>query len=476
MLLLLAAVAGCSTSNDGAPVGHLDARGNSAAGWLVAFPGPSLHSRSAAFDYIGNGFNNGTSGCSECHGDALNGGISKVSCVNAACHHNPVVTNWANPAVHGAAAKKAPGSSSFFSCEICHGAGFPADGGPSGFGCVNCHPDHPHPVGWLPGENPGGFTHTDTDPSNAPVCGRCHLNGTNSTLPPPSPPASPGTPPGCFNSTLCHGSDVAPHAVPFADNTHFQASQTTFSNNCSSCHAVAGTSPVAAAPLCTVCHAAGSPLDVTGCASCHAVPPAGSAYPDIAGAHAVHLALNNGAGTPVSCGTCHNGLGSNTSNHYDRANGRPGAGGRVPPGDAAFPATYNAETGASSFDNTALSCSNVSCHGGLARSGGNPGSPLNWRTGTLDVNTQCTNCHASGTAQFNSYNSGRHTSVGDHVSNGCTSCHDTARLAPGHFTNLATAAFEQAPSATLRTGLLYNGTTCNPGAGGITGCHGQETW
>ena len=98
-----------------------------------------------------------------------------------------------------------------------------------------------------------------------------------------------------------------------------------------------------------------------------------TAYPNAAGAHAAHIALNS-AGTPVTCNTCHNGLGTNTLNHYNRANGRAGAGGRVPPGDAAFLATYNAESGASSFNSTAFSCSNVSCHGAQ-------GTP-NWQTGT----------------------------------------------------------------------------------------------
>ncbi|OGP76703.1 MAG: hypothetical protein A2Z13_06680 [Deltaproteobacteria bacterium RBG_16_64_85] len=453
--------AGCSTGTGDSGLNLVTPSGSHPAGFL------STHTAFAISD---------TTQCESCHGSDLAGGIAKTSCFTSACHHG-TKSSWALPAEHGASAKRAPGSSGFASCRICHGNDFA--GGGSGVSCLNnaaCHGSgvnspHSRRLWRLTGT---GNTHTNTDPANAVVCINCHASGANTNPPhPPPTPAPAGTPPGCFNSTLCHG--VGPgganHTVPFLAPTHTQSTQPTFTNDCSSCHAVTGTSPISAAPLCTVCHTAGSPFTLTNCTSCHAFPPngaAGAAYPNIAGAHPVHIALN-GAGTPISCDTCHNGLGTNTLNHYNRANARPGLNAlRVPPGDAAFPATYNAKTGASSFSATALTCSNVSCHGGQAN--------LNWQTGTLDVNTRCTSCHASGTAQFNSYNSGRHTNVGKHVSNGCTSCHDTARLALGHFTNLATSAFEQAPRATLLTGLQYNGATCNPGAGGISGCHDQKTW
>jgi predicted CxxxxCH...CXXCH cytochrome family protein len=117
--------------------------------------------------------------------------------------------------------------------------------------------------------------------------------------------------------------------------------------------------------------------------------------------------------------------------HYNRAKSR------VAPGDAAFLATYFAKTGASSFDNgAALSCSNVSCHGGQA-------TP-NWQTGALVVNDQCTICHefgtAPGTPQYNSPYSGKHnintpTFPGAHQT--CTFCHNTTALELNHFTTLA---------------------------------------
>jgi len=187
----------------------------------------------------------------------------------------------------------------------------------------------------------------------------------------------------------------------------------------------------------------------------------------------VHLGLNS-TGSPVSCNTCHNALGPSLldNNHYNRAKSR------VEPGDVAFLATYNAESGTSSFNSAAFSCSNVSCHGGVARSGGNPGTPLNWRTGTLTVNTACTSCHNSGTAQFNSYNSGEHQFhvVGEGIS--CTACHNTTTLAANHFTNLSTPALEGPASATIGGGSTlipagnYNTVTrsCTPS------CHGNDTW
>jgi predicted CxxxxCH...CXXCH cytochrome family protein len=194
-------------------------------------------------------------------------------------------------------------------------------------------------------------------------------------------------------------------------------------------------------------------------------------YANIAGAHTVHVALGS-AGSPVSCNTCHNGLGTNTLNHYNRAKSR------VSPGDVAFLATYNAKTGASSFDNSAaLNCSNVSCHGGQA-------TP-NWQTGALNVNTQCTSCHqfgpSVGNPQYNSPYSGRHDRNTPNFPNAhrtCTNCHNTTTLAPNHFTNLGTTAMEGPASATIGGGsTLIPAGNYNPATGSCTpACHGNETW
>ena len=465
LLAALAIAAGCSTANPGGE-SHIDASGQNIAGWLVV-PSGGTHTNFATQEYIAG---NGTFSCTQCHGADLSGGINGVSCFGnpAGCHHDPVA-NWATPAVHGADAKKAPGSSGFASCRICHGNNF--SGGGAKVSCFTCHGvSAPHPPKpWLIS---GGTTntHTTTDSTNAPVCALCHSSGSpNNPANHPATPAAAGTPPGCFNGTMCH--NEAAHAVPFNATDHYSVTNTTFTANCGSCHAVTGTSSVSGAPLCTTCHTAGSPLTALSCTSCHANPPGGgtTAYPNVAGAHAAHIALSS-AGTTIVCDTCHNGLGTNTLNHYNRANALPGENAlRVPPGDAAFPATYNAKTGASSFDNSAaLSCTNVSCHGGQA-------TP-NWQTGALDVNTQCTNCHALGTAQYNSYNSGEHQFhvVDDGLS--CTFCHNTTTLAVNHFTALETTTMEGPASATIGgtdTAIdSWDPTTksCTPV------CHETRTW
>jgi predicted CxxxxCH...CXXCH cytochrome family protein len=140
----------------------------------------------------------------------------------------------------------------------------------------------------------------------------------------------------------------------------------------------------------------------------------------------------------------------------------------------AFLATYDAQTGASSFDNSAaLNCSNVSCHGGQA-------TP-DWQTGAIDVDTQCSNCHAQGTAQFNSYNSGEHQFHVGGLGLLCTFCHNTTSLAVNHFTALATSAMEGPASATIGGGstLISAGNydpatqSCSPNTGI---CHGTRTW
>ena len=196
-LLLLGAVAfaaGCSTANTtgegGTSTNHILPNGASVAGWTVP-AGGSLHAIAATIDYVSNG---ALVSCTECHGADLSGGIAKVSCFDpgsaSSCHHG-TITPWFDftPGAtqqHGVSAKRAPGASSFFACQICHGNDF--SGGVTGIACADCHvvpAPHP-PAPWLSGT---GVTHTNTDPQNAPVCALCHRDGRLSPIPPPSPPA-----------------------------------------------------------------------------------------------------------------------------------------------------------------------------------------------------------------------------------------------------------------------------------------------
>jgi predicted CxxxxCH...CXXCH cytochrome family protein len=442
LLVAFAGMAGCGSDNSSGGM-------VSPPGWVVV-PSGGQHATSATLTYISNG---GTSSCAECHGADLSGGTSLVSCLEnpAGCHHGPVA-NWATPAVHGATAKQAPSSPRFASCQLCHGADFRTPRGDGNRTCYSCHSLAPHPDG--PWRSSTGSTHTNTDPSNAPVCAGCHRND------------APGTP-GCFNNTLCHngGGGGTTHAVPYNDPAHFGVSAAAFPASCGTCHDDFAPS-TKVGPVCRTCHGAASPLTSFNCTSCHGDPPSGATYPNAAGKHAVHDGL---PGVEV-CNPCHNGLEAGTLEHYNRANARPGKDAlRVPPGDVAFLGTYNAQSGPAAFNPENRTCSNVICHGGQA-------TP-DWQTpeaDSIDVVNACTSCHVAGTTQYNSYFSGRHdthiTEFGLNATT-CKLCHDVAKVnVTGHFQNLATPEFEQAPGETILPDVQYIGNTCNP-TGDLTGCH-----
>lgn len=477
--ILLAVFAGCSASNESG-VGFLDSEGNHPADIVATHPGFAQPDGSS---------------CRSCHGPDLRGGISGVSCFAAerngqGCHADGPdfgeepgpfhPAGFSEPATHGPPAKGAPaGTSGFSYCQICHGGLF--DGGTSAVSCYTCHTvNAPHPERpWLRGP----FTHTNTDGGNAPVCAGCHLGGQNSTRQ-PDPPAPSGTPPGCFNNTLCHNGADEPepepepemHAVPFYD--HAAEARDRFQESCSACHKI---SDASIGPACRSCHTAGDPLTTTGCRSCHGNPPDGSSYPNVAGTHKSHDALPDVEG---NCGVCHSGAGSGTQeNHfYDR---------QV---DVRIASTYDAKDGDASYGSGGRTCSEVSCHGGQ--------TTPDWRQeNAINVNDQCGKCHALGTAQYNSYFSGRHslhlvgkdgdddevdddsvTSLIDPTKNtqvkGCTDCHSKDKLMASHFTALDTPAMEGPASATIAGGGTkipegkWNPETqsCEPT------CHGRETW
>jgi len=592
MILLVAFVGITGCGNDNSSGGT-----SSPPDWVV-IPSGGQHAKSATRDYIAN---SESIPCTECHGADLSGGTSKVSCFGnpAGCHHGPV-SGWiaTSPAAqnHGVSAKQAPGSSGFVSCQICHGRFF------SGSGLqVSCFPCHgvnaPHPA--RPWHGPT-YTHTTTNTENAQVCAQCHFPGSpNNPANHPATPAAAETPPGCFNSTLCHGDTAAPHAVgttwrdpnpqfhgltakqnisycqgchgtpgttlfnggnastscqtstchararahpipwyqasqpfpgyvvshrdsgnrgvacaichntdgpgtgpdpnapscfsatfngilchsggpggvnhsvPFPGATHTSADQTSFDANCSACHAITGVSPSSVAPLCTLCHQSATALPFTNCTSCHTPPPSGTDYPDVAGGHARHDALANVTGV---CDSCHNGLGSGTVGHYDRANARPGKDAlRVPPGEAAFLAAYNAKAGPAAFDNATLTCANVSCHGGV--------TAPNWRTGSIDGNSDagCLQCHKVGTDSGNPENnspfSGLHavhlsTTVGGAIV--CTECHNMTNGTAGalnHYKFLDTSLMEGPAGDTVApNGSAANYVAANQTCGTFT-CH-----
>ncbi len=585
-------------------------------GWIASHPGSALA---------------GLNGCKACHGATLAGGpFSEPSCFTAACHHN-TQPGYALAGSHGLRAKLAQGSSGggLASCQACHGTAF-ASGLTASDGttkaCTTCHGvAAPHPA--KPWHNATGSNHATTDATNAPVCAQCHYPGAVANpAGHPATPAPAGTAPGCFNNTLCHGTEATPHAlgavwttatsaafhgiaakrdlaycqschgnagstgfeggaaattkcsschsqarahsdrwyqapgafpsyvashrdagnrsvacalchdntkgrtapdvtapscfsasanavachvngpsqpnhtVPFLGGAHTSASASTFTSDCSSCHGVSGTSPMATAPLCSVCHKAADPtLTASGagtCLSCHTgtaglpTGPGGASFPSIAGAHARHLGLP----TTLTCDSCHAGSGAGTANHYTNANARTG----IPAGPApvSIQATFNAKSGTAAFTPSALTCSNVSCHGGQT-------TPAWTASGSINSAADCTKCHAvSLTAGDPQYNNafGRH-SIGTHAAHTCITCHNMANGSPGalaHFKYLNTpevdgvatgSPSDQRPSGTIEfdatvTGLkTYTVTTNTQGNGGCTlTCHTHlhtptyETW
>ena len=396
-------------------------------------------------------------------------------CHDAAVAPHAVGTAWLdpNPQFHGLTAKQ---DISF--CQGCHGTPgttlFNGGTAPTSCQTSDCHTGaKAHPIPWYQASQPfPAYVASHRDSGNRGVaCAICHKTDGLGTGPDPNAPS-------CFSVSFsgipCHsgGPGEVNHPVPFPGATHTSADPTSFDADCSACHAATGVSPKPAAPPCTVCHQAGSPLTSLNCTSCHGDPPSGGTYPNVAGKHAVHGALP-GVGV---CNPCHNGLEAGTLEHYNRANARSGENElRVPPGDIAFLAAYNAKSGPAVFNTANRTCSNVICHGGQA-------TP-DWQTATsnaIDVPNACLSCHVSGTTQYNSYVSGQHQRHIDRFglsATTCKRCHDVAKVnVSGHFQNLATPAFEQPARETIRSAVRYNGNSCNPRAGGITGCHGNENW
>jgi len=264
----------------------------------------------------------------------------------------------------------------------------------------------------------------------------------------------------------CHNDNTAHPSVGSRDQRHWYGTYThstalKLDTACALCHGanLNGTTEGGVGPACSNCHTAGSPLTLANCTSCHNAPPdnpqsAVSFRPNRDGTHVEHNQLQNVTGV---CSTCHSGAGAGTDNHYDT----------TPPADVAISATYQAQTGTFAYDATGHSCSGVSCHGGQA-------TP-DWYGGTIDVGSQCKSCHALGTIQYNSYNSGqhsRHVNLFGDVSSTCVLCHDTARLAPLHFSNLNTPQMTDA-GQTIKTSINYSPVshTCS-----TPGCHGPKTW
>ena len=253
------------------------------------------------------------------------------------------------------------------------------------------------------------------------------------------------------NSKSNFNPDTGQHVSNWYPSGH-KAAALVETASCAECHGSdykGGISGVS----CRRCHINKTPGSFS-CSECHGYPPTTDN-------HTSHVFQN------VSCIDCHVDT-VGTSRHNN---------GIV---DIAISSAYNANSGPATYAASGNTCSNVRCHGGprtqtSGQAGQNPpqstvSQTLSWLTGTIDVNTQCTACHIFGTAEYNSYSSGRHYLHVFAQGRICTDCHDTVKLAVNHFTTLNTAVMEGPASATILNSVNYNGTTCSPS------CHENQTW
>ena len=527
VLLLAGSLLGCSQSAPGAvPFNEL---GQHPKDWIA------MH---------GASFSSNPDQCVTCHGsysDPLtSGGISQVSCFSGSrngqgCHASGPgghPAGWDAPGQHGRLGAMAPPlpQSGFAYCTVCHGSTYT---NASTRSCLACHTKAPHPNRPWRGTTPTGTNHIFTDGGNAPECAKCHTNGANSTLI-PTPPAPAGTAPGCFNNTLCHGSNVAPphvaspsylaplahgpdaksnlgtcqacHATPASGaNPRFTVVKNNLASGCETCHAPNTAHPTPWLPgrgttqgtANTATHATAANI-MTSCTPCHgnslnggnaAVAPSCMGGPN--GGVACHV--SSPGVTPRGCTSCHGNPPSGTVSpdrgfshgshgfpnvpcsacHTGAGAGTSTHGTGTP--TVVMPSAYQAKSGGTAtYTPATFTCSNVSCHGGQ--------TTPSWRetnaANLIDVNTQCTKCHTYGTGQNNGFSSGEHNKHVNGKSIACTKCHNTTTLAATHFTTLSTAAME-GPAA----GTIGGGSTSIPSANwnastkrcGPT-CHGTETW
>jgi predicted CxxxxCH...CXXCH cytochrome family protein len=429
------------------------------------------------------------------------------------------------PDLHGADAK-----ADLAACQTCHGTPGTTnfDGGTSDTSCAACHPDAgAHPTRWQGGnDNTADYVSSHRNAGKqSTTCAICHDVVEGNTAPNANAPScysasftnadgsttgchasGPGAPhPVPYDDPLQHGADakdnlsscVPCHATPAdagaGDNPRFNVAIGDLANGCEDCHAANTAHPTplwigAAAnshstaarmatacalchgtgldgpagggsgPACTDCHTAGSPLTQTNCTSCHNWPPdgqapAGDQYPNRDGAHAVHNAL---AGVNGNCGVCHEGAGTESALHF---NGGSAA-------DVSLASTYNAQSGAASYNSVDKTCGTTRCHGGQ--------TTPHWFDESIDVASECQECHSTSSGQYNGATSGEHRKHVLDEGMSCTDCHDPTLVATDHFRNLASTGFEGDPGETLNASLGYNPSTrrgCDVG-----GCHGTEEW
>lgn len=370
--LALAALCACS-NNNGPAVDQLNVNGEHASNWL------QLHI--VAYQQANGGSSDvtGSTGCSQCHGTDLSGGISRVGCFQASfngmyCHDNGDQT-LGHPATWGS-----DPSSRFFhasatfngqpvrgnanlagTCGLCH-AGVPGGttigGAPD---CTSCHKTSPAVTpsgctschGYKTGAaltGPNGSTHPNAAGAHPQhlalagvTCGTCHF--------------------GLGSGTMDHG--TRPGAAFLALSSAYRAQSGSFIYTQNSCVAVS-------------CHGGkqtpswyGGPVAsyTRQCLNCHqfldsSAPQYNSYFSgntDQGNLHQFHLAqvnpLAGGSATLVFCTDCHANL---TAQHFGGL-GTPAFEGSP---QSTLIGTGSAITAYTRITDTLFNCTNA-CHGGI---------------------------------------------------------------------------------------------------------------
>jgi predicted CxxxxCH...CXXCH cytochrome family protein len=370
--------------------------------------------------------------CAICHTAGANSSIKPptpatltiAGCFNnTLCHFHQIPfapSATIPPTLHGTEAKK-----NLIVCQNCHGVvgttafdGVPLAGGTRTTACSGCHTfAKAHPTDW---QGSGTYSHR-TAGNRADACSICHDVTQGRTAPLAVAPS-------CFTSSFanglgqartCHasGPGVSPHGIPY--NNHNATARTNFSY-CLGCHTIATDVTTAGGvviPRCLTCHLFDPQTNPVNCVSCHAKPPNGASYPNSAGSHASHNALN----VANICAECHSGLGLGTVDHLNRSRLRTTA---VQANPVAFGVL--AQTGGlvPSYDSGTGACTNTYCHG-ASLAGGSNKTPLWGQSGYL---AGCGTCHGYPPP------TATHTGI---IPTDCKGCHPHVNAAGTGFDNVA---------------------------------------
>lgn len=419
--------------------------------------------------------------CAACHtagansefGVRTNAASGTSGCFNnTLCHFHTVdaAGTFKSPAVHGPLAK-----ADLSVCQSCHGSkglsafdGLTLADGSKTIACSSCHTSaRAHPTDW---QGSGTYSHRSAG-SIAAACGICHNTNASGTSPLAAAPS-------CFTATYsnalglartCHasGPGVAPHALPY--NNHNATARTNFSY-CLGCHQVGANGVSSKPPGCQNCHLSSPVATPTGCTSCHGKPPVAQSYPNLAGSHAGHNALNitENADLTAGCNECHNGLGLGTVDHQGRARARSLS---VQSGPVIFGTQLATSVGITPGYNVpaAGQCANTYCHGANLTGGGSNKTPRWGQTDYLAA-AGCGTCHGYPPV---SARNGAATHTG---SVSCVTCHTHVNATNDGFSNAALHIDGKVDVSAGTAHSVPNPNHQSVGTGGACiGCHAIGT-